>query len=378
MEAVGNPGEEFEAFETQVVDPGLSTPYIQQWNLTMQWEFAPNWLMELGYVGTKGTKLVQIYNQNQALDVLGIGGFLPRPGDVPNGGFTGNYYDIIDDQFVNVTSPPGWCDVTDDPGDCVIPAELRGRMLGFDEDEGVNSMYSDSNSIYNSLQVSLQKRYSSGFMFNLNYTFSRSMDYFSDEGIYQVEHDQSRRWLNRGLSDFHRKHRFIFSWNWDLPFHGNRLIDGWSLSGIGTLQSGRPFTVVDDALSGYLYASRAPRPNIASGATHDDIVTSGGSVSSRVDNYLNEDAFAHSGEQFGNLGRNTAIGPNQARMDVSLSKITQLAERLSLEFRAEGYNIMNHANFRNPVRDMDDSSFGEIQQMRGGPRVFQLGLKLRF
>ncbi len=376
LEAADNPGEEFEAFETQVIDPNLSTPYLQQWNLTLQWEFAPNWLAEVGYVGSKGTKLIQIYNQNQALDVAAVGGFLPRLGDVPNGGFIGNYFDSPDDQFVNLTQPP--CDVTDDPEDCVIPAELRGRMLGFDEDEGVNTMFADSNSIYNSLQLSLEKRYSSGFMFNLNYTFSRSIDYFSDEGIFQAQHDQSRPFLNRGLSDFHRKHRFIFSWSWDLPFRGNKFVEGWMLSGIGTLQSGRPLTIVDDELSGFLFASRAPRPNIARGATHEDQKFTGGSTSSRVDNYLDRNAFASSGAQFGNLGRNTVVGPDQTRLDVSLSKITNLTERFNLEFRAEGYNITNTPNFRNPVRDMDDSSFGEIQQMRGGPRVFQLGLKLRF
>lgn len=378
LEGANDPGEEFEAFETQVVDPRLSTPYVQQWNLTMQWEFRPNWLLELGYVGTKGTKLTQIYNQNQALDVLGIGGFLPRPGDVPNGGFIGNYFDIAGDEFVNLTAPPAWCDVTEDPGDCVIPAELRGPLLGFDEDEGVNTMSSNSNSIYNSMQVSLEKRYSQGLMFNLNYTLSRSIDYFSDEGIYQVEHDQLHWGLNRGLSDFHRKHRFVFSWVWDLPFRGHRLMEGWSINGIGTVQSGRPFTVADDALSGYLYSSRRPRPDLALGATHADQKTTGGSTSSRVDNYLRRDAFAHSGERFGNLGRNTVIGPEQVRFDVGLSKVTTLAERFTLEFRAEGYNILNHPNFRTPSSDLDDSSFGEIQQMRGGPRVFQLGLKLRF
>ncbi|RPJ53319.1 MAG: hypothetical protein EHM23_31190 [Acidobacteria bacterium] len=170
-----------------------------------------------------------------------------------------------------------------------------------------NTLYSNANSIYNSFQASLQKRFNRGYMYNLNYTFSKSLDTFSDEGQFQIEHDQTRPYLNRGLSDFHRKHRFVMSGTWDLPFRGNQVVEGWSLSGIGTLQSGRPFTVVDGDFSGFLFESSNPRPNLVA-ASHEDQTTSG-PVSSRVDNYLNPDAFESSGPYFGNLGRNTIIGP---------------------------------------------------------------------
>ena len=373
LEGSNAPGEEFEAFETQVIDPDLSTPYLQQWSLNFQWEIKPNWLAEIGYTGSKGTKLLQIFNANPPLDVETIG-FLPREG-VPGGGFTGNYYDVVDDKFVNRDTP--WCDVFDDPGDCTIPAELRSRILGFDEDEGVNMLSSNANSIYNSLQASLQKRFSQGHMFNINYTFSRSLDTFSDEGKYQIQHDQSRPYLNRGLSDFHRKHRLIVSGTWDLPFRGNRLVDGWSLSGIGTFQSGRPFTVVDEDYSGFLFASGDPRPNIAPGKTHEDQTTKG-PVNERLDNYLNKSSFQSSGAYFGNLGRNTVIGPDQRRIDLVASKMTKLSERFSLELRAEFFNAFNTVCFRNPENNLTESSFGEIDETRGGPRVIQLGLKLRF
>jgi hypothetical protein len=375
LEGSHNPGTEFEAYETQMISPGLATPYMQQWSLNMQWEFRPNWLLELGYVGSKGTKLLQIANQNQPLD-LSQAGFLARPG-VPGGGFNGNYYVIDDDEFVNVRTIPAGCDIFDDPDECVVPAELRGRLLGVDEDEGANMVSSNGNSIYHSLQASLQKRFSRGFMFNVNYTFSRAIDTFSDEGLYQIEHDQTRPWLNRALSDFHRKHRLILSWAWELPFKGNRFVEGWQLSGIGTLQSGRPFTVVDEDFSGILFASTAPRPNLAPGATHEDQTTSG-SVTSRIDNYLNRDAFESSGTEWGNLGRNTVIGPSQRRLDVSLSKITRLTNGSSLEFRVEGYNVTNTPSFRNPESNLSSGEFGEITRTYGGPRVVQLGVKLRF
>jgi hypothetical protein len=373
LEGSNNPGEEFEAFETQLIDPSLSTPYLQQWSLNFQWEIRPNWLAEIGYTGSKGTKLLQIYNANPPVDVDSVG-FLPRPG-VPGGGFIGNYYDIIDDQFVSQRTP--WCDVFEDPGDCMIGPELRARVLGFDEDEGMNMLSSNANSIYNSLQASMQKRFNRGYMFNVNYTFSRSIDTFSDEGKYQIQHDQSRPYLNRGLSDFHRKHRLILSGTWDLPFRGNRLIDGWSLSGIGTFQSGRPLTVVDEDFSGFLFASGDPRPNLAPGKTHEDQTTKG-PVNERIDNYLNRSAFQSSGAYFGNLGRNTVIGPDQRRVDLVASKMTRLTERFSLEFRAEFFNAFNTTSFRFPENDLADSSFGEIDESRGGPRVIQFGLKLRF
>jgi hypothetical protein len=214
-------------------------------------------------------------------------------------------------------------------------------------------------------------------MFNVNYTFSRSIDTFSDEGLFQIEHDQSRPWLNRGLSDFHRKHRLIFSWTWELPFKGNRLIEGWQLSGIGTFQSGRPFTIVDDDFSGILFGTSDPRPSLAPGATHADQTTDG-PVSSRLNGYLIRSAFQSSTVQWGTLGRNTVIGPGQRRIDVSLSKLTRLTEGISLEFRADAYNISNTPTFRNPARDLSGGNFGEIIRTRGGPRVIQFGLKLRF
>jgi hypothetical protein len=372
LEGSNNPGEEFEAFETQNIDPRLATPYMQQWSLNLQWEFVKDWLFEIGYTGSKGTKLLQIANANMGIDVDTVG-FLARPG-VPGGGFIGNYYDINDDdEFVSVKTPS--CDLSDDPGDCTVGAELRAPVLGFDEDEGVNTLYSNANSNYHSLQTSLQKRFSMGHMFNVNYTFSRSIDTFSDESDYQIQNDQRRPDLNRALSDFHRKHRLVLSGTWELPFKGNRFVDGWSLSGIGTFQSGTPFTVIDDDFSAFLFETSDPRPILV--GTHEDQATEG-PVNLRIDNYLNRSAFRSSGPLFGNLGRNTVMGPDQRRIDLVLSKLTRVTETTSLEFRAEFFNAFNTVSFRNPENDMTESSFGEIEATRGGPRVIQLGLKFRF
>jgi hypothetical protein len=311
---------------------------------------------------------------NQAQDVDGTG-FLARPG-VPGGGFTGNYFTVEDDEFINLVSPPPGC-IEDDPGDCVISAELRGLLLGLDEDEGANFLSNGGRSRYHSLQASLQRRFSGGYMFNINYTLSKSMDTFSDEGLFQIEHDQTRPELNWGRSDFDRRHRLILSWVWELPSTGSLWTEGWQLSGVGTFQSGRPFTITDDDFSGFLYASQNPRPNLASGMTLDDQTTSG-SVKSRVDGYLNRAAFESSGAQFGTLPRNSVTGPGQNRLDVSLSKITRIAGARSIELRVEAYNVTNTPAFRNPVNDLGSANFGRITRTRGGPRLVQLGAKLRF
>ena len=373
LATAADPDEEFEALETQVLGTKLGTPYVQQWNFTAQMALGRNWVIDAGYVGSKGTKLMQFYNANAPLDVDTVG-VLPRAG-VP-GGFTGNYFEVDDDDnFVQAKKPP--CDLFDDPDDCVIAAELRIPVLGFDEDEGLNTLTSSGNSSYHSLQTSVQKRFGRGLSLNANYTWSKSIDTFSDEGIYQAPHDQRALHLNRGLSDFDRRHRFIFSYTWDLPFRGNRFVNGWSLSGIGTFQSGRPFTIVDEDYSGILFASTAPRPNIVQGFKHSDLATLG-SYSERVGRYIDTRAIESSGPQFGNLGRNVMRAPAQRRVDLSVRKVTRLSERFGLEFRSEFYNLTNTANFRRPESNFSSGDFGEILRSQGGPRVIQLALKLVF
>lgn len=368
-----DPDEEFEALEAQVMDPNLQMPYYQHWNFGLQFPLTNNLLFDVAYVGSKGTKLLQSVNLNPPQDV-GALGFLPRAG-VPGGGFVGNYFETPGDEFVNTVSPG--CDLFDDPDDCTIAAELRSAILGFDEDEDVNALVSSGNSNYHSLQTSLNQRVTRGVSYSLNYTWSKSIDTFSDEGIYQAEHDQSRLYLNRAVSDFDRPHRFIASYTWDLPFAGSRWVDGWSLSGIGTFQSGRPFSIVDDDFSGILYASTGPRPSLIDGARYDDLETSG-DAASRVLGYINTGVLRSEGAQFGTLGRNVMRAPAQRRLDLSIRKVTVISESTSIEFRAEFYNLTNTSNFREPESDLSSGDFGEIDRTVGGPRVTQFALRLNF
>jgi hypothetical protein len=301
-------------------------------------------------------------------------GLLSRPG-VPGGGFTGNYFDIVDDNFVNTDAPS--CDLFDDPDECTIPAELRVPILGFDEDEGLNTLVSNANSIYHSLQASVQKRFNQSISFSANYTWSKSIDTFSDEGIFQTANDQRRLDLNRAVSDFDRPHRFTFNYTWDLPSNRFKFLKGWSISGVGTFQSGRPFSITDGDYSGILFASTAPRPSLVTGATHNDLKTTGG-ASGRVDNYINIDSLESAGSQFGTLGRNIMRAPAQRRFDLAVRKAFPITERTSLELRGEMYNVTNTANFRKPVSDLSSGDFGQIERSQGGPRVVQLAAKIKF
>ena len=276
-----DPDNEFEALETQMVSPDLKTPYMQQWSINTQWEFRTNWLLEIGYVGSKGSNLLQFVNQNQALDIAAIGGFLARPG-VPGGGFTGNYYDLMNDRLRQPeaassrllrrrsrrlhhragtarTACSGWTKTRERTcsSRTASPGTTRCRRASRSGSRRATCSTSTTRS-------------------------PRSIDYFSDEGTIPGAHDQTRPELNKGLSDFHRKHRLILSWAWDLPFRGNRFVEGWQIAGIGTFQSGRPFTVFDDDFSGVLFGDdeSATGPRAGDDARGPDDVRVGDSTGS--------------------------------------------------------------------------------------------------
>ena len=145
-----------------MVSPDLETPSMQQWSLNTQWEFRHNWLLEVGYIGSKGRQPPAVHQPEPGARHRRASAASCRAPGVPGGGFTGNYYDLDDDEFVNLKTPPAGCDLLDDPGECIISPELRGPLLGLDEDEGANMLLSNGKSWYHALQTSLQKRFSAG------------------------------------------------------------------------------------------------------------------------------------------------------------------------------------------------------------------------
>ena len=177
-----------------------------------------------------------------------------------------------------------------------------------------------------------------------------------------------------------------------------KLKNGWSISGIATLQSGLPFSILDSA-AGTLYgpATLYTTGNLAPGATLADAGRSG-SVSSRVNEFFNTSAFVPApsipsgglidgkypvsgggGTVFGNLGRNILRSPDQRDLDIAAIKTTPLTDRVKLIFRWEIFNLLNRPNFAKPSNDVSTpSTFGVISALTVNPRIMQYALKLEF
>jgi hypothetical protein len=189
------------------------------------------------------------------------------------------------------------------------------------------------------------------------------------------------------------------NYSWNIP-SGNlkgvseKVLGGWNLSGVTTIQDGTPLTITDKAGASVFGLQGFSRAQMCSGSTYADISTPGGLTSrlggaSGGPGYLNAKAFCTSqlpaigdGTGFGNSGIGVLLGPGQFNWDVSLAKTTRvggLREDATLQFRAEFFNLFNHAQFSNPAVAVDSAgSFGQITSLSVNPRLIQFGLKYTF
>ena len=323
------------------------TPYVQQWSLGIQDEFAHNWMLDLGYVGSGGRKLYRLVDLNQTL--------CPAAGTPC---------------YVGPLSP-GLSDLA---------------VQGF----GVHAMQSSAISNYNSLQIGLTKRFSHGLQFLASYTYSHSIDDYSGDptgtsDVSVVPGNEAPGMLNnRASSDFDRRHRLVFSGIYDLPqFYkgssafGKQAVNGWELATVLVLQSGTPFTVVT-ADTAFVQA----RADLVPGCNPE----LGGSVESRITEYFNTACFAPATAvgDFGTSGRNILRGPDQRNVDISEVKFFPITERTKVEFRSEFFNAFNMVSFANPVypttnvANLSSPYFGQILSTSTGPRVIQFALKVKF
>ncbi|MEZ5428313.1 MAG: TonB-dependent receptor [Pyrinomonadaceae bacterium] len=339
------------------VDPELQTPYVQQFNLGVQWEFAKNTVLEVGYVGNKGTHLLQIITLNQPVYNAATNSFSPRLA-----------------------------------AGSIISANKN--VTG-----GVQQVQTTSNSNYNSLQVSLTRRFNRGLQVLGAYTYGRSFDYYSGASINELTNipgDQLDWSKNYGRSDFNREHRLVISGVYDLPKTrsdskwAKAFLNDWQIAGIAVFQSGLPFSVIDNP--GNAVISRANYNPAFSGQIY-----TAGNVSDRLGGYFNAGAFVTSRPRldgtgvgavnnptfdpnapFGNTPRNFLTGPGQKNIDFSIIKLLPFNERLRGEVRAEMFNVFNWVNYANPVNNIALGNFGQITSASTGPRVIQLGFKLSF
>jgi Carboxypeptidase regulatory-like domain/TonB dependent receptor len=326
-----------------------SIPYTQTFNLGVQTSFANNWMLDLGYVGSVGRKFPRLFSFNQA--------FGPSFAGVPALGSLGG------------PLFPGLGD---------LPAPGLGSFL----------MESNSNSNYNSLQATVNKRFSHGLQMLLSYTWSHSIDDYSGSDVSDVTllpGDMVNQNHNYASSDFDRRHRFVGSYLYQLPnaYHGGSglakgLVNSWSVSGIVTLQSGVPFSILGaDSLFAFTQGDLAPGRTVASAVKSGDVADR----LTKDNPYFDTTAFvvpAAGTTDFGTLGRNIIRGPKQINTDLSIMKVFPIMESQKVEFRAEFFNLFNNVNFANPVNVVSSGNFGQIATTTTGPRVIQFALKYNF
>jgi outer membrane receptor protein involved in Fe transport len=310
------------------VDRGFDNAYVQSWNFNVQREITPTMAVSAGYFATKGTHLRTSRNINQPIN----GGARPFP--------------------------------TVSTASLIRPGAVLNNIT---EIEGTG------NSSYNAMWLTANKRFSRGFQFNASYTWSKSIDYTSLNSQGVILQDSYNEQANRGLSDFDARNRFVISGIYELPFKGNQLVEGWQLSTILQSQSGNPVTIVVNNAA-FTGNNNTVRPN-----STGPIAIVGTPV-----RWFDTAPFLVPVGTFGNLGRNVVIGPGFNNTDFSVIKRTKLGENKVLEFRAEFFDIFNHANFGQPGRVVASATFGQITNTRfatgdsGSSRQIQFAMKFKF
>lgn len=348
-------------------------PLVQSYNLSLQYEFAPSFVLEVGYVGSHGIHLVDSGREiNTAL--------LASPSDPINGVTTNS----------------------------VENASLRVPYLGFGP-VGLQQYGSDGDLKYSSLQVTLRKQFSHGLQFQAAYTWARAFTDEQTNGSFYENLDSnnpSNAQQQYGISPFYYQNRFILSYVYQIPFRttgfAGHLLGGWSISGVTTIQNDIPLTIQDSRggtdLCGSCTAAFSGvvvRAEMAPGMTYGDVPTPGG-VEARLGGasggpgYINRAAFGLTptggiygdGTGYGNSGLGIIEGPGQFNFDTAFVKNTRvggLHEDAALQFRAEFFNIFNHPQFASPgVLDIAQPTFGWITNTSVNPRLIQFALKYIF
>jgi hypothetical protein len=412
-----------ETFEFRAIDRDLRTPYVQQYNFGVQRELGGNMLLEARYVGSRGSKLLEARAMNQGYDLndtatpdyiferfnqayVAAG----SPNGALNAGTSARARGLGRAFGFPNTSVGGMVDYNlANSAGAVIGFEARGPILGFNIPEAV-LLANTGRSAYNSLQLSLVRRMTRGVQFNLAYTFSRSEDTSStDPGStagggkpdvpnagFSVQGNQRDLDANYAVSDFDRPHRFSGSWVWDIQ--GRGLLDGFRLSGFVQMQSGLPYSIYSaepelgnasqygDLVrgSGGIYRLAFGRPSLC--GSLEQLRQAGDDPTEAAFNKgaLCSPSTAAGGYPgnlgFGNLGRNVLRGFWQRRVDLSVAKTFRFAGERHFELRWDVFNVMNTVNYALPNNVIGSAStdFGKITDSVGGPRVMQLGARLRF
>jgi hypothetical protein len=343
-------------------DGSLKEPTVIHYNLELQRQVSSTLSVRLGYIGSRGYHMGRLVAEN-----------LRIPSQLPDG------------RLLFPASGP------------VVNSKFQD----------ISGLYTDAHYLYNGLQTVVQKSLSSGLMLSGNYTWSKALS-DSDEvgpaqsnGVAPTTYDRTNLRRDWGLSTFDQRHTLVVNGRYQLPWDkalkagiAKGLLGGWSINGIFSASSGQPFNIntgFNNSLNND--SQQTDRPDLAPGFSNNPTsgVTNGcagvlpGQKLGTPALWFDPCAFVlQRPGTFGNLGRNTVIAPGFQQFNFTLLKNTPISEGKNLEFRAEFFNLLNHANFTLPARTVFNANgqrtgaAGVITTTGGDNRQIQLGLKLNF
>lgn len=387
--------------------PHMRTQYTAQYNLTIQRELARDIVLQLGYVGSQGHRLLASHDINAAnpqscLDIIALAN--ANAGNVSSYGSPASCGPFAEDNQYSVTLAPGVLpngfhmpngSIVQPSGqtlnlvglrpysspncDSTQPAFTSGTGCPIDGVPVFTNIFAEDTiaaSAYNSFQASLEKRFSHGVQLQAAYTFSKSLDWASsfEETVNPFDYKKSR-----ALSLFNSAQRFVVNYVWDLPVRkysgfAGKALDDWQLSGIVQLQSGFPIRIQtqdDYELISSLFFLGAGAPQLTGPLQILNPKTNGGQ-------YLNASQFSDPTlGTFATTPRSICCGPGENEWDITVSKKIALTEARYFQFRADIFNLFNKTQFYNPDGNFSDTTFGLIQQARD-PRLVQFALKFYF
>jgi hypothetical protein len=367
---------------TQPLDRSLMVPRSYQWNFGFQRELLRDTVLEVLYTGNRGVHLLSSYNLSlppfalvqQAIDAA-------RTANNPAAASAYLNTAVPNPIAGKVPGVAGGATVTR-----VQAASLYPQYLG------VSSWVNNRDAIYHALQVSAQKRLGVGLTFLFSYTFSKDIDNVAadasgtiGDNVGNIQNPYNLR-AERAVGSFDRKHNFSGSVVYALPFgkgkpylqHGmaNYLLGGFQITGIVSAYSGVPLALVQSASNGLVGASRPdilPGAVAASEAVQHRVAANGNVM------WLDPRYFVPAIGHYGNAASrmDSLRAPAFSQVDLGLQRDFKLRESLSLRFRAESFNALNHTNLSTPVQNVSAADFGTINASFD-PRVVQVGLELRF
>lgn len=325
---------------------------VQHYSLDLQAGFGKDFVLDVGYVGARGTGLLETVLIDQAA--------LASPSNPIRG------------QTTNT----------------VANVSLRIPFQGFGV-QNLNSYESSGGSWYNALQASLSKRFAKGLQFLASYTWARSLTTGSGTStgtlgglIFGNQFDPAY-----GPDPFVREQRFVLSFNYELPHPTNlqslrgKTLGGWSLSGVSVVQSGQRLPVIHQNDFKNVYGISTDLAQYVPGCK--------ASNTSSLTQYINKACFTNApivgsdgvATTFGESPVGLITGPRQVNSDLALRKRTAFSwhgEALNVEFRAEAFNLFNHPQFGNPQNNFQSSAFGQITSTVVNPRILQVALRINF